>query len=71
MTSDQRPNNIVHLEIKVEALSKEVAELNKSIEGLLDAWRASRGLLSVIRWLAGIASGMAVIWAAWHNSAGH
>ena len=75
--ADPKQNNIIHIEEKVELLSKEVAslkdevaDLNKSIEGLLDAWKASRGLLLLIKWLAGVASGCAVIWAALHGGPG-
>lgn len=75
--ADPKQNNIIHIEEKVELLSREVASLkdevakqNKAIEGLLDAWKASRGLLSIIKWLAGVASGCAVIWAALHGGPG-
>ena len=63
-------SEIKHLEDKVEALSDEVVALKQSIEGLLDAWKASRGLLSIIKWLAGVASGCAIIWAAMHGGPG-
>lgn len=75
--SDPKQNNVIHLEEKVEALSNKVAYLTdkvtaqtESIEGLLAAWNASRGLLSIIKWLAGVASGCAVLWAAWHGGPG-
>ena len=63
-------SEIKHLEDKVEVLSAEVVALKQSIEGLLDAWKASRGLLSIIKWLAGVASGCAIIWAAMHGGPG-
>jgi len=75
--ADQKQNNVIHLEEKVEALSNKVAyltdkvsEQTESIEGLLAAWNASRGLLLIIKWLAGVASGCAVIWAALHGGPG-
>ncbi len=61
---------IAHLEAKVEALAKEVAALKESVEDLITAWNASKGLLSVIKWLAGLASAGAIVWAAWHGN-GH
>ena len=76
--ADPKQSNIIHIEEKVELLSREVAslknevvELNRSIEGLLDAWKASRGMLSIIKWLAGVAGGIAVIWAAFNGGTGH
>ena len=63
-------NEIARLEMKVEALAIEVAALKESVEDLITAWNASKGLLSVIKWLAGIASAGAIVWAAWHGQ-GH
>ena len=53
---------------EIAELKKSVAELKESIQELLDAWRAARGMLTIIKWLAGIASGLGVIWAAFHNT---
>ena len=60
-------SEIAHLEQKVEALAKEVAALKESVEDLITAWNASKGLLSVIKWLAGMASAGSIVWAAWHG----
>ncbi len=68
--ADPKQNNVIHLEEKVEALSKEVAALKEIIKELLDMWRAARGMLTIIKWLAGISSGLGVIWAAWHGGPG-
>ncbi len=52
---------------EIAELQKSVAELKESIQELLDAWRAARGMLTIIKWLAGISSGLGVIWAALHG----
>lgn len=49
----------------------ELLKLKESIQELLDTWRAARGMLTIIKWLAGIASGVGVIWAAWQNGPPH
>lgn len=55
---------------EIAELKKSVTELKESIQELLDAWAAARGMLTVIKWLAGIASGLGAIWAAWHSGSG-
>jgi hypothetical protein len=58
-------------ESEIAELRNAVAELKESIQELLDTWRAARGMLTIIKWLAGIASGLGVLWAAWHGGPPH
>lgn len=64
---EERRQHLNNLESKFDTLSSEVSELKTSIEGLLHMWQASRGLLSMIKWLSGIATCAAVIWAAFYK----
>ena len=59
--------NSADLEKKVDVLTKKVDALTASIEDLLLAWNASRGLLTMIKWLAGLGAAVAVIWATWNG----
>lgn len=51
----------------VEKLSGEVKLLKQEVKELLEVWRTATGLLSVIKWLAGTASAVAVGWAAFRG----
>lgn len=66
-------NDIAELKKSVAELRASIhdlLQLKESIQELLDTWRAAKGMLTIIKWLAGISSGMAVIWAAWHGGPG-
>lgn len=47
---------------EIMALRAEVAELKQSVADLVEAWRAAKGFLSVIKFVAGLASAIAIIW---------
>lgn len=51
----------------VEKLSGEVQLLKQEVKELLEVWRTATGLLSIIKWLAGTASAVAVGWAAFRG----
>lgn len=55
----------------IRASIDELLQLKESIQELIDTWRAARGMLIIIKWLAGIASGLGVLWAALHNGSPH
>ena len=48
-------------------LKKEVAELKDAVTDLVDAWKAAKGFLALIKWAAGLGSALAIIWAAVHG----
>lgn len=50
-----------------EKLSEEVKLLKQEVKELLEVWRTATGLLSIIKWLAGTASAVAVGWAAFRG----
>ena len=41
-------------------------ELKDSVADLVEAWRAGKSLLAIVRWAAAIGSALALIWSAVH-----
>lgn len=58
------PTELSQLREEVKEIKTEIKELKEEVKELLEAWKTANGLLKVIKWLAGIASAGAVIWAA-------
>jgi hypothetical protein len=58
------------IEIQVELLTLEVAELKRSVEGLVDLWKGARGLLVAVKWMSGLATCVGVIIAVWQKREG-
>lgn len=52
---------------EISELRREVAELKTSVADLVEAWRAARGFLAVIKWAAALGSALAVIWTTMHG----
>ena len=65
---EQCEKDIAELKASVIEIKKTIAELNASIDELLDMWHAGRGMLTIIKWMAGIASGFAAVWAVINNT---
>lgn len=55
---------------EIAALRAEVAELKQSVTDLVEAWRAARGFLALIKWAAGLGAAIAVIWTSIHGGGG-
>lgn len=49
----------------MEEMKKDMKDLKAEVKELLEAWNTATGLLRVIKWLAGLASAGAVIFAAY------
>ena len=47
--------------IKFEKLFNEIQELRKDLNTLSEAWAQAKGMVTLIKWLAGISSGL-MIW---------
>jgi hypothetical protein len=67
--------NYHHPDSELAALRNEVADLkdcvgklNTRVGDLVDAWNAGKSFLAVIKWGAGLASAVAIIWASFHGS---
>ncbi|MHB1098434.1 MAG: hypothetical protein ACYCZR_02650 [Burkholderiales bacterium] len=52
---------------EISELRREVAELRQSVSDLVEAWRAARGFLALIKWAAGLGSAVAIIWSSIHG----
>lgn len=54
-------NHIKEMRVELAALRKQVDALTASIKILIDIFRVSKGLLSVIKWAALVGSGAAIV----------
>lgn len=52
---------------ELSELREEVAELKMAVSDLVEAWRAAKGFLALIKWSAGLGSALAIIWASLHG----
>jgi hypothetical protein len=48
----------------IEALRNEVAELRSDVRDLIDAWKAAKGLVRLVKFLASLAVAYAAVWSA-------
>jgi hypothetical protein len=46
------------------ALQNEVAELRSDVRELIDAWKAAKGLVRLVKFLAALAVAYATVWSA-------
>ena len=61
-THNRRSQDSEILELRLE-----VAQLRQSVSDLVDAWRAARGFLALVKWAAGLGSAVALIWSVIHG----
>jgi hypothetical protein len=59
--------DITDLKAELADARNEIANVRKDITKLLNAWEAASMGLTVIKWLAGVGSGVAAIWAIFSN----
>jgi hypothetical protein len=52
------------LRADMDQMKSDVKELRKEIKGLLDAWNTATNVLSFVKWMAGIGTAAAFLWAA-------
>ena len=57
-------SQLAALKNDMEEMKHDVKELKAEVKDLLEAWNTATGMLKVIKWLVGVASAGAVIWAA-------
>lgn len=70
MQDNPNDSELVDLKREVAELKAATQELKASVTDLVDAWRAAKGLLAVVKWMAAIGSALALIWSAFHDG-GH
>lgn len=62
----QEPTN-ADLEAQIVELTRTVEVLTASMGDLSSAWNNAKGIVSFIKWCAGLAASIAVVWAAIHG----
>lgn len=66
-THEETENHVAELRREVSELKTCVSEMRDSMKDLLSAWQAAGVFVGIIKWVASIASGAAVIWAMIHG----
>ena len=64
MSEQSMETQIALLQADMEALTKAVAKQSSDIEGLVKAWNTANGVVSFMKWLAGIVTAAIIIWGA-------
>ena len=54
------------IKVDLDDLKEQVRALRASVDNLLTAFNGARGVIVTLKWLAGIAGGLAALWAAMH-----
>lgn len=60
--SVERRTGNTELNMKIHELRADIQELRDSVDGLLKAWTAAKGFITVIKILAGVSAGAASLW---------
>lgn len=64
MSEQSVETQIALLQADMELLTKAVAKQSSDIEGLVKAWNTANGVVSFMKWLAGIVTATAILWGA-------
>ena len=67
MQDNPNESELAELKREVAELKGATQELKASVTDLVDAWRAAKGFLAVVKWMAAIGSGLAIIWTSFHG----
>lgn len=59
----QEERRLTEIEGKLQTLEKQITELQTDIKDLVEAWKAANGIVSFVKWVAGIITAVGVIWA--------
>jgi len=69
--SDTPPEvEVILLQKEMADLRKDVHELSKEVAGLVKMWETASGVVAFVKWLAGLATAMVVIWTAFKMKIG-
>lgn len=69
----EQPHTEVELALlraDMDAMKDDVKALRKEIKDLLDAWRTATNVLAFVKWMAGIGTAAAFLWAAFKTKLG-
>jgi len=62
MTDQSVETQIALLQADMAALTKAVTKQSSDIEGLVKAWNTANGVVSFMKWLAGIVTAVTILW---------
>lgn len=52
------------LRVEIAALETKVDQLSADVKGLVEAWQTASGVVAFVKWLAGVSTALAILWAA-------
>lgn len=52
------------LRVEIAALETKVDQLSTDVKGLVEAWQTASGVVAFVKWLAGVSTALAILWAA-------
>ena len=55
---------VVLLQKEVADLRQDVNQLSKEVAGLVKMWETASGVVAFVKWLAGLATAIGILWAA-------
>jgi hypothetical protein len=58
------------LRVEIAALEGKVDQLSTDVKGLVEAWQTASGVVAFVKWTAGLATAITVIWAAFRIKIG-
>lgn len=61
--SDQSDLSVESLNRELHSLRREVRELSGNVQDLVEAWRTAHGVVRFVKWLGGLATAGAALWA--------
>lgn len=67
MRQPEAETEMAELRNEVAELKACVKELKENVGDLVAAWRAGSLVLSVVKWAAGLASAVAIVWGTMHG----
>ena len=67
MSEEQNDNDIAALRREVAELKASVGALQVSVTDLVEAWRAGKSVLAIVKWAAALGSAIAIIWSVIHG----
>jgi hypothetical protein len=69
--SDNPPEvEVILLQKEMADLRQEVHDLSKEVAGLVKMWETASGVVAFVKWLAGLATAIGVLWAAFKMKIG-
>jgi hypothetical protein len=66
---DQRlENHMAQEEADLQKIRNDIKELKMSVDDLVSAWRAAGNVATFVKWLAGIAAAVGILWSMFNGN---